>query len=78
MASEIKQFTRFIKPYGLKVVQGNRHARIYKDGKRIYSFACTPKNAYEAMDNNIKDLVMGGYLPAGIVYRGKVYKKKLL
>ncbi len=78
MSSEIKQFTRFIKPYGLKVVQGNRHARIYKGGKRIYGFACTPKNAYEAMDNNVKDLVMGGYLPAGIVYRGKVYKKKLL
>ena len=78
MASEIKHFAKFIRKYGLVVKPNNRHSSIFKDGKRIYTFACTPKNAYEAMDNNVKDLVMGGYLPAGIVYRGKVYKKKLL
>lgn len=78
MSSERKHFAKFIRQYGLILKAGRSHSGIYKDGKRIYVMAGSPKNAYQAMDNNIKDLINCGHLPPGITYRGKTYKKKLL
>lgn len=49
------------------------HNGIFKNGKKIYRFAGSPKNAHEAVDNNFKDLVRAGHLPP-LVYNGRHYK----
>jgi hypothetical protein len=73
---DIKRFKHLLMSHGLKVrVIRSGHCGVYKAGIKIYAFAGTPKNAYEAIDNNIKDLVRAGHLPE-LVYNGKKYKAR--
>lgn len=75
--SDMRKFRALLKEHGMEVrVIGNGHNGIFKDGKRVYAFAGSPKNHYQAIDNNIKDLVRDGHLPNGTVYRGRTYKRK--
>lgn len=73
---ELTKFTRFIRQYGLEVrVLRSGHNGIFKDGRKIYRFAGSPKNAHEAVDNNLKDLVRDGHLPS-LTYNGRQYKRR--
>lgn len=77
MSHRFRGFVKLIKPYGMTVhVLKSGHIGIFKDGERIYTFAGSPKNVHQAVDNNIKNLINCGHLPAGINYRGKVYKRR--
>ena len=75
MSQEIRAI---VKPYGMTVLVTSKHNQIWKDGKKVYTFAGSPKSHHQAVENTIKDLVNCGYLPAGLTYKGKVYKKKLV
>ena len=74
--SELKKFKQLLIDHGLEVrMIKSGHAGVFKAGVKIYAYACTPKNAHEAIDNNIKDLVRAGHIPP-LVYNGKNYKAK--
>jgi hypothetical protein len=77
MANEIPQFGRMLKKHGLIIhPTDGSHTGIYRGGKRIYTMGATPKNAYHAVENTIKDLVLAKHLPDNTIYRGRIYKRK--
>lgn len=71
---ELTRFRKLLRKHGLEsTTLKSGHNGIFKDGKKIYRYAGSPKNAYQAVDNSIKDLVKLGYLPP-LTYNGKEYK----
>lgn len=73
---EIKKFKCLLVSHGLEVrAIRSGHNGVYKNGIKIYAYAGSPKNAHQAVDNNIKDLVRAGHLPE-LIYNGKKYRGK--
>lgn len=72
-----RPFAKLLKQHGMVIrpLHGG-HLGIFKDGQRVYTFAGSPKSVHQVVDNNIKDLINCGHLPAGITYNGRVYKRR--
>lgn len=77
MASDLNILKKELRQHGLEMrpLRG-AHVGIFKGEKRIYTMGSSPKNSYEASQNTVRDLVLAGYLPDGLIYRGRIYKRK--
>lgn len=86
--SDMKKFEKLLRLHGIRVTHGkpgggkgsgtgHRWLVRESDGRHIYTMSNSAKIQHFAISNTIKDLINAGHLPAGIVWRGTVYKAKL-
>lgn len=63
-STQYRRLDRKLKPYGLYIKATSGHNQIVDaDGKRVMTFASTPKDIDTAEKNTVHQLIKLGYLP---------------